>query len=254
VQPDGRHALVLRTLPKRADGGRSVPRERTLEGGSCVEVSDAASVAMALAIAEHDEERAREQAEVEPQLSAEALIPPVAEPDYDATPLHVSVGLGALIESGALPALAVGAQLEAAITYGALRAALLGAWFAPQSGQLPNDDSGARFDFVLGGLVVCGVSPLASAVNLIACAGMELGRLGAEGENVQRMGSGGSLWYAPRVDLDVGYALSDALRLGLRAGAAVPLARPEFVINRSDLVHQPANVSARLLIGLELRL
>jgi hypothetical protein len=253
AEGDGRHVLVLRTVFERTDGTPSAPRERTLEGASCAEVSDAASVAIALAIAEREEERARQEAP--PEAAAPPTSPSSVEPAVpdDRTPIHVSLGAGALVESGALPAVALGAQVEASLGYGAVRAALFGALFASQSGALPDDDSGARFDFVLGGLAVCGESTLSAAFDLIACAGMELGRLAAEGENVRRRDAGEVLWYAPRVDLGAFYGLTDRLRLGLRAGAAIPLARPEFVLNDRDRVHQPANVSARLLIGLELR-
>ncbi len=254
VQPDGRHVLLLRTLPRAAGDAPGTPRERTLDGASCAEVSDAASVAMALTIAEREEERSREQAAPLPAPEASAAEPADDAEEDAPTALHVSVGAGALLESGALPAVAIGAQLEAALGYGALRVGLVGALFAAQSGERAGDDSGARFDFVLGGMVVCGESGAAPALHLIACAGMEIGRLAAEGMKVSRSRSGDAAWYAPRADVGAFYALTSSLRAGLRAGVAVPLARPEFVLNGDDRVHKPANVSARLLIGLELRL
>jgi hypothetical protein len=61
---------------------------------------------------------------------------------------------------------------------------------------------------------------------------------------------GSALWLAPRAELGLGVPMTAQLMLVLRAGAAVPLGRPEFVAD-SVPVHRASRVSGRATLGVE---
>lgn len=247
VAQDGAHRVVLRTL---AEG--SAPREREITGASCDEITDAVSVAIALTISE----RARQEQQHEPSASAPAAEPPApaeAPPPSAESPLRFAIGAGLLIEGGALPSAVPGLDLGAALEWRSLRLGASVALFVPQDAQLPDDDRGGTFDFVLAGFDVCG-KPAFGSWHLLACAGFELGRIGARGENVINERSGDAGWYAPRAQLGVGYGFAEIVRVWLRGGIAVPLARPEFVLDDTDRVHQPSNTSLRAAAVVEILL
>ena len=250
VGEGGAYRLVLRTL---AEG--SAPREREIVGASCNEVTDAVSVAIALTISER--ERAAEPEPIgerpSPPPSPDAVsVPEAASQPAAPEPPHVAIGAGLLVASGALPSLAPGAQVTGALEWKALRIGVFLAVLVPQEAQLP-DDRGGTFDLVLGGVDLCAKPELAT-LHLVACAGFELGRMGGRGDNVADPRLGDAGWYAPRVELGVGFGVADPLRVWLRGGVAVPLSRPEFLLDETDRVHQASNMSFRGLLAVEILL
>lgn len=244
IDEAGAHRVLLRTL---AQG--SAPREREITGVSCAEITDAVSVAIALTISERARER-EQAAAAEPPAQPE---PPAAgEPAAELeAPLRFAVGAGFMIEAGALPDPVPGLDLGGALEWKALRVGAFVAVFVPQDEELSGEQRGGTFDLVLAGLDVC-AKPALEALHLLACAGFELGRIGARGDNVVNPRDEDAGWYAPRVELGVGYGLGELVRVWLRAGAAIPLARPEFVLDDVDTVHQPSNVSLRGQAALEI--
>jgi hypothetical protein len=247
------HRVVLRTL---ATG--SAPREREIVGASCSEVTDAVSVAIALTISEEARQQ-RERVEATasnpdsatPEAQAEPAAETVAEP-ASAEP-RFAVGVGLLMDAGALPDLVPGLEIAGAFELKVLRIAAFAAVFVPQKTQLPNDTRGGTFDFVLAGIDLC-AHPTFETLHLLACAGFEVGRIGARGEDVVNQRDGDAGWYAPRVELGVGYGFLEIARVWLRGGVAVPLARPEFVLDETDQVHQPSSTSLRGSVVVELLL
>lgn len=250
VEPSGTHQLLLRTLARG-----SAPRERAIAGASCVEVTDAASVAIALSISE--EERAQRertpQAQATPEPVAASAAPPVEEEQAPSPGPVFALGLGLLIESGALPSAVPGLELAGALELRALRIAAFAAVFVPQDAELAGDSRGGTFDFVLAGIDLCG-HPAFGDIHLLACAGFELGRIGARGKGVLNERDGDAGWYAPRAELGVGYGLAQVARVWLRGGIAMPLSRPEFVLDDTDRVHQPSGASLRGLLAVEVLL
>jgi hypothetical protein len=247
INEGGAHRVVLRTL---ADS--SAPREREITGASCAEVTDAVSVAIALTISE----RERQLSEPEPAVSAPEPVPeaePSAAPTPEPAPLGFAIHAGLIVESGALPAPVPGLDLGAALEWRSLRIAAFVALFIPQDEQLPNDDRGGTFDLVLAGFDVC-AKPTLDALHLLACAGFELGRIGARGNQVLDPREGDAGWYAPRIELGVGYGFAEIARIWLRGGVAIPLARPQFLLNDSEQVHQPSNTSLRGVLAVEILL
>jgi len=247
IAAEGAHRVVLRTL---AQG--SAPREREITGASCAEVTDAVSVAIALTISEREREQ-HGTAEPEPKPpEPEGEAPAIAADEPDGK-LSFAVGAGVLVDAGALPSAVPGLELGGALEWKALRIGAFIAVFVPQDEQLANEDYGGTFDLVLAGFDVC-AKPAVEALHLLACAGFELGRIGARGNQVINPREGDAGWYAPRTELGVGYGFAGIVRIWLRGGVAVPLARPEFVLDDDDRVHKPSNISLRALLALEILL
>jgi hypothetical protein len=241
IAADGAHRVVLRTL---AHG--TAPREREITGASCTEVTDAVSVAIALTVSE----REREQQERAGEPLGPSQSPAAGEANE---PLRFAVGAGLLVEAGALPNPVPGIALGGALEWQALRIGAFVAVFVPQDERIPNDDRGGTFDLVLAGFDVC-AKPAIDALHLLACAGFELGRIGARGDRVLNEREGDAGWYAPRAELGIGYGFAEIVRVWLRGGVAVPLARPAFVLDQDDRVHQPSNLSLRGLVAIEILL
>jgi hypothetical protein len=245
---EGAHLVVLRTL---AQG--SAPREREITGASCTEVTDAVSVAIALTISEREREQHAASAESDPPREADdqAPVPSTTVDEADGA-LRFALGAGVLVDAGALPNAVPGIDLGGALEWKALRIGAFLAVFVPQDEQLPNEVYGGTFDFVLAGFDVC-AKPELDALHLLACAGFELGRIGARGDNkVVNAREGDAGWYAPRTELGVGYGFAEIVRVWLRGGIAVPLARPEFLLDGEDRVHKPSSLSLRGLVALEI--
>jgi hypothetical protein len=247
AEAEATHRVLLRTLAK----GRA-PRERVISGASCASVTDAVSVAIALTI---DEEEPRALA-TEPiadggtEATVDASSETPAEPRRQASPALFVIGLGPVLDAGVLPDQAVGLDLSAALELGALRLGASFAGFMPQETQLSDATGGARFDFVRGNLELCG-HPRFGDFHLLACAGFELGRIGARGTGVRNWRDVEAGWYAPRVLLGVGYGFAKIVRVFLRGGIAMPLTRREFLLD-DEHVHQPDTTSLRASLSVEL--
>jgi hypothetical protein len=246
IETDATHRVLLRTLARG-----SAPREREIAGASCASVTDAVSVAIALTINEEEQRaRAAEQiAENKPNAEPEPDAEPEPEPASQSPSALFVLGLGPLIDAGALPSAAPGLEVAAALELGVMRIGASFAGFMPQEAELP-DASGGRFDFVLGGVDLCG-HPLFGDLHLLACAGFELGRIGARGTGIRNWREGDAAWYAPRVQLGVGYGFAEVVRVFVRGGIAVPLARREFQVD-GERVHQPGSSALRVGVGIEL--
>ena len=86
------------------------------------------------------------------------------------------------------------------------------------------------------------------------CGGAEATNVAGKGQDVDRSYTR-SVWLAAlRAEAALGFALFDGLGVWLRAGVAVPLSRPEFVLNGSEPVHQVGKVAGRGALELELAL
>ena len=107
-----------------------------------------------------------------PPATAAALVNDGPKPRF-------GIGLGGVLDAGALPSLAFGGQLELSVALAALRVGALGTLFVPQETTLAGEDRGAQFQFALGGLLVCG-APAFGDFHVLGCAGFELGSMSAK--------------------------------------------------------------------------
>ncbi|MEI9950108.1 MAG: hypothetical protein WDO74_14330 [Pseudomonadota bacterium] len=250
-------SLELTTV-RRADGARST---RRIHGASCVEVTDAAAVAIALAVGP-----APPQTKIEPKAAAkpDAQAPsPTTTRRSPGSPssLEWFAGLAGTLDSSATPSVALGAALHLGLSWlpthesqTRLRFELEGALYAPTQTSSVGGQAGKFQLFYLAPLV-CGAKPLGGPT-LLACAGYELGQLSGEGvgDAVTSSRPSNTFWSAARAELGVLVPLASGLRIVARAGAAVPLIRREFVLDGPEVVFRPAPVSARVALGIELSL
>jgi len=262
ARASGDFLLALRITER---DGSAEARTRELLGASCAEASEAAAVAIALAITGDEKPLAQHLAE-QAAASRTPATPPTTEADRSPpsppVPAHAraaapspwwfAVALGGTLDGGILPALAPGAQLELAAGLHAFSLRAYGGAFAAQETRLSQSDAGAELWLMLGGALLCGERELA-ALRALACAGAELGSL--SGEGLVKMPKPRSVLFgALRADIGVGFELQAPLSLVARAGVSVPFARREFQINNGMTVHRPASVSGRVLLGVELKL
>jgi len=153
-------------------------------------------------------------------------------------------------DTGSLPSTSPGLELEGDLQRGALRLILLGTWFASQDAVGSGGASGS-FQLALVGALAC-YAPQWGRWKALACGGGELGRLAGTGLDVAHPQTGTLLWRALRADAGVTAGLGASTAIVLRAGIVRPLARPDFVLDKSNLVYRPSPVALRLTAGFEL--
>lgn len=133
-----------------------------------------------------------------------------------------------------------------------MRGEVVGTWFPGRDARLAGSDAGAEVSLMVVTPRGCWV-PRRGRLELAGCLGLELGSLRAEAFGVSDPGVGSALWLAPHVGILGGLELAPPVRLVVGVEAAVPLARERFVLVGVGDVHQPPPVTARAVVGLELR-
>lgn len=256
-----RWRLRLETVDHQAPGTLATVRgTRELEAANCVELAEAAALAIAVSL---------RAAEVKPSPSVRAPTvaptPPMSEgapvpapplivravsPAPAKAPWRAGLGLGVVVESGVLPNVAPGIEVEAKVSRAVLGVALRGVWFGAQD-TVDTSASGGSFQLAAGSALACFL-PRHDRWAASACAGFELGRLAGTGLNVARPQTRAALWAAGRADAGVARRVSADAAVFLRLGVAVPMARPAFVLDESRVVHRPGPVAGSLAAGIEL--
>ncbi|HEY6080939.1 MAG TPA: hypothetical protein VIW29_19125 [Polyangiaceae bacterium] len=252
----GAFQLGLVTI-SRPDGARS---RRVLEGESCVDVTDAAAVAIALAIGTPPPEPEPPPSETG---GSAALPPPASSPASSDSPTAAAakrakpraswlVGAGVTLDSAVTPKPAFGGSLRVTFALSPLRLELEAGAFAP-SEQLDSSGRGGSFQLFYAAPLVC-AQRVFGAPMVMVCFGYELGQLSAEGIGVAQPHERSTFWHALRPELGLAWPMGGGLALSARAGAAIPLSRHEFVLDEPEVVHRPARLSFRAVVGLELAL
>jgi hypothetical protein len=258
-----RARALAATLRVREEAG-AAPSERRLEAEDCAHLLDALSVVIVLAI---DRVRAREQAEpvratpaaTEPLPSAPPASPERADELATRAPSWRPSVLAWLAgDYGSLPDPDLGVGLGLSLDGTRARLQASGLFFFEQRTELAGrgvPPPGADVGLALAALSAC-YAPDGSWQSdgvLGVCARAELGRLFGRGTNVQDERSDGRLWVAPGLSLAGEWqVLVPALRLGVEAGAVLPLLRSEVRLGTLGELYRPAAVSARGGLGLTL--
>jgi len=258
--PDG-WQLTLRTVLQDEDGARI----RKFSARSCSEVTQAAAVAVALAIEErappaHAEKELPSRASspeqtpksAKPRLTTTLETSAVRAPTPTRDDWSVMPSLAGVVDMGALPSSAFGIEGSLGIRYRMLRGVLFGAAFPAQE-SLSVGSRGGRFELLLIGASTC-VERRLGPTRALGCLGFEAGRLAGEGVGVVTTRRGESSWLSPRFEVGAALPSSSSARVFARLGAAVPLVRRRFVLDSSVPVHEPNAVTARGLVGVELDL
>jgi hypothetical protein len=173
------------------------------------------------------------------------------EPAAGRAPRFLAAGFG-LVEIGMLPQATFGASLGAGVAVGRFSAELGPMFLLPRTGSLEDDpDKGGELDY-LGGQAAACVTPFAGR-RLDACATFEVGRLGGTGFGVTEELSGEALWLAPGLYGAGRLPIAGGFEGQARIGVALPLNRPEFVLDELGNVHRPEFVSLRGSLGFSFR-
>jgi hypothetical protein len=259
--PARRWRLRLEMVDQRpgSNGTPTVRGSRELEGATCAELAEAAAVAISVSVRAISIET---PAAAAPPGTAPATPPVPATPspttlstarDAPPTPAwHPAVVLALTSDTGALPKTGLGVDLEAELQRGALQLVAFGTWFGSQD-AVASASAGGSFQLALGGALVC-FAPHRGRWTGLACGGFELGRLAGTGTGlgVTRPETGAAFWRAARADVGVTAGLGGNAALVLRVGAAIPLSRPEFVLDGAELVYRPSRLAGRFTAGLEI--
>jgi hypothetical protein len=253
----GKWRLRLETVAGKDADAPTVGGSREIDGTTCAELAEAASVAIAVSV------QSMEAARREPPPAS--LTPPSPSPAHNpaapptaaiaanapAKPTwRASATLALTTNTGALPSTSPGLEVEGGLQRGALRLVILGSWFTSQD-TVGFGGVGGTFQLALGGALGC-YAPRAGRWTLLACGGAELGRLAGTGLDVARPQTAAVLWRAVLAEAGTTVAVGANTAILLRAGVSFPLARQEFVLDQSQQVYRPSPVAVRLTVGFEL--
>lgn len=164
---------------------------------------------------------------------------------------------GLVIDAGALPGPALGAQLGGSFG-GAVELRALGTYLLPRESFVPAGAGaplagGIGFALATGAVLGC-AARLARVghVELGACAGGELGVLWSDAsDSITRSRSTETLWSAMRADVGARWTPS-WFGIEARLGLSVPLSRPRFSVLASDganELYRPTAVGGRLSVA-----
>jgi hypothetical protein len=243
-------------LVLQARGKDGAVYERRIGAATCVELVDALAAAMSLALESFASPEKPTAPEDETPAKSEQPAPPrprpkAFRPSVDASsPVVPVVGLGMMLDVGALPAPALGVAALAGLEWTRFDLWATGALTTPQRQSF--EGGGGEFDLVFGGVSAC-YAPERSTWEIGACLTGEAGRIRGMGVNVQTAREGSALWLAlvPSARL----ALRPAPRrwgVFLQGGLVIPLTRRPFELTEVGVVHTPAPLGFRSLAGIEL--
>jgi len=237
--------------------------ERTFEGSTCREVSEAAVLLITLSLDDARTSRgsrAREAPADATQNGAPTAAPAegarAAAQAHDRPREHWGVGAGALLDVGTLPRAAAGFELGVSLAWARSRFALTGVGL-PAVRSEPGQD-GARVEVSLWAarLGYCHTL-LGTRVSLGACLGVELGKASGLGVDLLSPQPTSLVWAAGWLAARVAAALHEHWALALEPALAIPVKRGEFVSSDADgaataVLYTQAKVSGRVSLALEL--
>ena len=277
---DGRFRVDLETTI------RGEVRRRVLEGTSCAALANAVALVLAFlidpdAVAAHSaaageklqpSQLAAPPAEpaAPPELPASIeSTPPAAAQRVDPTPparakqpldgprsiateprwfARALIG----VDSGTLPAATIVWNVAVGRTIGPISAEISGSRFFPRS-RLQGDapvTRGGRFDlWALGASI--GYRVALPKVELVPTVGVESGTVYGSGFGVAQPRQGKGLWLAATTFLQARYRPLSWLGAHAQVGAALPFARPSYVLDNVGGVYRSDIIAFRALSGLE---
>lgn len=247
-QAEGQYHAELRTLQGGAE------RTRLLDAESCLELTEASAVVIALAISPPDD----------PPPSAPAPAPPPPEPEpEDAlgppegrkrhSTLRVGAEGGFALDFGTLAPVSAGAALALGGRYrSGLEHLVRVSIFPRRRSTVPGyPDEGMDIGFVTGALQLC-YAPTWGQFELGACGEFELGMLHVQGVGTNDEYARDAPWIAPGAGLRMAFPSGSWLRATVTADLLVPTGHTEFVVTNVGLAHQIPPVAGRLGIFAEL--
>jgi len=211
--------------------------ERRIEVKTCAAAAETAAVAASLAVFSGAEASSPPAPEANPVAPFEREPSPRPEPPPPPAPARVSpelrAGLLATVDGRALPALAPGAAVEVGLGLGRFSAAISGGATLAQDHALDAAES-ARLRLWSGQVRGCYAALRAEPVRFDTCVGLRGLWMRGQGQGfaVNRDGSLSAL--APALELDISLRVPPPIEWRFELEAAVPLARPRFVVRSRE--------------------
>jgi len=242
---DGRYVASL-----ELDTGGAQPSVRSLDGRDCEAVSQAAALLIALAV----------RARVAPAPPAPPPVPPPAPPPVELPPPpppppgapRLFLSLAPVVDVGSLPSASPGLGVGVGVRAAGVRAELGAAYFTPHSASVAGSpEKGAELSLVTFGARAC-LPWGTGAWQLGPCLGAGGSRMHGEGFGAREPRSGTAWGLELTAAGLASWEISSTISLGLSAGAALPLARPEFVIDDAGSVHRRDSLSGRFALSLDI--
>lgn len=280
---------------ERTDGGWSLHAEfdagpgragqRTFEAAACRTVTQAAALAIAIAVdpgvldrwvpmADELPEAAAPPGPALPEPEASAVEP--AEPATPIGPIEAAastpaaaepaarepssrwrglLGVAGTLDGGALPGVGLGVAAALGVLHGRFRGEVVGSRrFATRRAAAADPRVGGTFTQWWVGARGCGV-PRLGPVELPLCAGFDGGRTIGKGTgtDLRARHTTPQPWWAVVAEAGLAWPVRPWLALTARATLAVPLVRQTFSIAGLGDVHRVGPVQGRGALGLELR-
>jgi hypothetical protein len=242
------------------DEGRR--RTRWIQAHDCADLADAAALAIQLALA--DGKAAADDTAatpVAPDPPSPRVAAPSAEPDavdrVESTneppqvglPWRAAIDAGVVMDLDALSALAWGPRVGARARYGRLAAGLAVLWLPPVDVAVGPGQT-VQFTLAAGEVSAC-YRLLEARVAGDLCAGIEVGRFGADGAGLSREERKfGAIWLAPQLGLELSAGLGEEFALVLRGQMLAPLFSESYAVNGAEVVYEPPNLGGRFSLGL----
>lgn len=228
--------------------------ERTLTAAKCSELADAVALIVAQ-LAQAQQQRV----EVVVPVEVTALVAPVARPELVSQPVTAegppraawTAGVRALALSGIgmTPEVGVGADVSTFLQRGTQFVEIGYAKWVPRPMQILASESGTvQFDLQLVALRGGWAS---TKMPLRGWVGLEVGRMHGEGPALRAPESGVGRWIAISSGFGVGWPISPRTRLVGTFEVAVPVERATFQFMDGSEVREPAPISARSALGVE---
>jgi hypothetical protein len=229
--------------------------ERTLTAAKCSELADAVALIVAQLA------QAQRRVEVTVPIEVTALVPPVARPELalrmpvaeerPQQPAAWTAGVRALALSGIgmTPEVGVGADVSAFVQRDTRFLEVGYAKWVPRPMQILASESGTvQFDLQL---VAVRGGWASTKMPLRGWIGLEVGQMHGEGPALRAPDSGVGRWVAISSGFGVGWPISPRTRLVGTFEVAVPIERAEFQFMDGSEVREPAPISARSALGVE---
>jgi hypothetical protein len=231
-------------------------RERRIEGETCADVADAAAVVVALASDDELSDRGPAPAPAParpidvPQAGGSAEPPPLPERSVPAVWAVAALG-GVDVRS--LPAPAPGFGLGVLLALGANRFELGATAWLPERANLASQPSAGGEVALYAAAVRYCRSLTRGVLDLAPCAGVEAGAMVGSGVGVQTAGTAVGPWLAPELGLGLTVHPIPRFGLSLELDGLGVLLRDRFLITRGGQVFEPPPLTARAVVGLDVR-
>jgi hypothetical protein len=224
--------------------------EREVSGGSCAGVTGAVALVLAMLVREAE---STAPGPLPSFVSAEAPtvaapVAPAARDRYVPSPWSAAVRAALIADAGALPGAAGGAGAAVAFGWNGWRAELYGAgWLARRARLDPASSAGADVSLLVTGLRGC-----VQRARRLLCAEAEMGRLSGSAVGVSDPRRASLPWTA------AGLAVAFPSRLGahldglLMVEGLAPLQRPRFVLDDGAILYQPAPLTLRVSLAVQI--